>query len=224
MHLTIPRPTLVLLTFGRNIRKYSRNHKHTSWSIQYQIPHRRGISLLLPKWTTFSLHQLITRGVWAIQFLYIRRPSHGLLGATLIIFKTFYWEGHLRCRWYYPRLRSTYHHRSGRKRRTSIRALLVPTTLPTYQKSSRATVIRRRSEITHVRRDVLVPTIYRQGGKITANIRTTNQHYGLQDGQAVHLPQVAKISYDSRRYQEANRRQTTIEKRDSCTTNVWGIS
>jgi len=69
--------------------------------------------------------------------------------------------------------------------------------VPTYGTGSLATVILSRSDITDVRSDVLVAIIYRQGGKITCNIRTRNQHYGLQDGQAVHLPQVAKLSYDS---------------------------
>jgi len=133
-------------------------------------------------------------------------------------------ERHLRRRWYYPRLRGTYHGRSGRKGLTSIRALLVPTILPTYQTGSRATVIRSWSEITHVRSNVLVPTIYEQRRTITRNIRTSNRNYGLQDGQAVHLPQVEKVSHDSRGHQEVNLRHTKKEKRQSWTPDVRGIS
>jgi len=71
------------------------------------------------------------------------------------------------------------------------------------------------SEITHVWSDVLVRTIYAQGGKITCNIQTSNHHYGLGDGQAVYLPQVEKVSHDSRGHQEVILRYTTKEKKQS---------
>jgi len=119
---------------------------------------------------------------------------------------------------------NTYHRGSKRKKRTSIRALLVPTILPTHWIGCRATVITKWSEITHVLSDVLVAIIYAQGGKITYNIQTSKRHYSLQDGQGVHLHQVVKISHDSRRYQEVNLPHRTKDKRYCWTTKFRGIS
>jgi len=54
----------------------------------------------------------------------------------------------------------------------------------------------------------------------TSTLRWASRHSVT----AIHLPQVAKISYDSRRYLEVNRWHTMKEKGHSWTTNVLGIN